>query len=69
MTVDAAIDDQATGNDGVVTSGLREAPGVQRDFECTGHLEVIYLIGGQSTSLEFGLYCLCGAGHDVAMPS
>ena len=40
MPVDAAVDDQATGNDGVVRAGFRQALRKERDFEGTGNFEV-----------------------------
>ena len=39
MAVDAAVDHQAEGDDGVVVAGLGQAARQQRDLEGAGHVE------------------------------
>src|SRR3990167_111021 len=68
VAVDAAIDDEAAGNDGVVTTAACQALGMQRDLEGAGHLEVVNLLGGNVVSLQFGFGGLGAAGDDVAVP-
>ena len=78
MAVDAAVDDQATGDDGVeataattttaTTATTRQPLGQQRDLEGAGHLEELQAAFRYSAAVEFGLDRLGGAGDDVAVP-
>mmetsp|Transcript_31096 Transcript_31096/g.57881 ORF Transcript_31096/g.57881 Transcript_31096/m.57881 type:complete len:181 (-) Transcript_31096:32-574(-) len=69
MSVDAAVHDEAAGNDGIKAAAARQALGMQRDFEGAGHLDHADLLGWDSTSVEFMADGRDGHADDVLVPA
>jgi len=68
VAVDAAVDDQAARDDGVVTPRTRELERQQRDLEGAGHLVLVDLAWRRRTSVQLGEQGLFRLVDDVRVP-